>query len=240
MLLPALAGAGVSGRMPCSVSRASTSTPSRQPVPASCYILKPVRMWLATRTAVSLRSATAAGMSGSMTFPVSAARCGFCGPNVCDGARTSAVRGPRSSKSTRWQDPGRNSRPGRWPGLPTRSNGSTPLCPPWPTNSASPGTPPGTPSRQRPPAYRNHGPTGRRGRARGGRAYLVPHRPAGIRDGDRNRGPHPRRERHRSCPAGSRTAAPGSSRGSSGRRWHGTWLRPMSSFKGSEASPDHG
>jgi hypothetical protein len=53
-----------------------------------------------------------------------------------------------SPRSTRWQDRGRNSQSGPLAGLPTRRGVSTPRSPPWPTNSESPGTWPGTRTRE--------------------------------------------------------------------------------------------
>jgi hypothetical protein len=76
--------------------------------------------------------------------------CGCCGPSASGAARIRTVRGTPSPRNTRWRDRGRNSPPGQWHGRPTRCSVSTPRSQPWPTSSASPGTPSGTRSRQRP------------------------------------------------------------------------------------------
>ena len=112
---------------------------------------KPGKTSRAARTAVSSRSAMAGGSSASTTFPVSAARCACSGPSDSGVARTRTVPEPRSPRNTRGQGPGRNSPPVQWLGPSTRWPGSTPQSRPWPTSSTSPGTPSGTPSRQRPP-----------------------------------------------------------------------------------------
>ncbi len=151
MLLPARVVAGASGPTRFLVSTASTSALSRPPVPAWFCTSRQPKPLAVVRTAVSSRSGRAAGRSGSMTPRVSGGRCGCCGPNVSGAARTPTVPEPRSPKNTLWQDRGRNSRPGPLRGRPTACSASIPPSPPWPTSSASPGTRPGTPSRQRLP-----------------------------------------------------------------------------------------
>lgn len=142
--------AGARTRMRCSVSRASTSIRSPQQEPDCFCGSRPVKRSAAALTAGLSRWAMDGARSGSMTFPVSAGRCGCGGPSVSAAARTRAARGRHSPRSTRWPGPGRNSRPGPLGGRPTRCSALTPRSPPWPTSSVSHGTRPGTPSRQRP------------------------------------------------------------------------------------------
>lgn len=143
--------AGAHAQMRLSVSRASTSVPSRQPGPACSCTQSPVGTSPVALTAESSRSGTGGGRSGSMTCPVSADPCGCCGPSGSGNVRTVTARGRRSPRSTSWPCHGRNSRPEPPGGQPMVCSVSTPRSRPWPTNSAFLGTRRGTPSGQKLP-----------------------------------------------------------------------------------------